>query len=38
MNLSTKQKETHRYRAQTRGCPGGEGEGREGLQAWDQQV
>ena len=28
MHLSTKQKETHRYREQTCGCQGG-GEGRE---------
>ena len=27
MNLSTKQKQTHRYREQTCGCQGGLGEG-----------
>ena len=30
MNLSTKQKQTHRHREQTCGCQGGVGEGRTG--------
>ena len=34
MNLSTKQKQTHRHREQTRGCQGGRGSGREGLGVW----
>ena len=33
MNLSTKQKQTHRYRGQTCDCKGGEG--RKGLGVWD---
>ena len=37
MNMSVKQKQTHRYREQTCGCQGrgGEGWGREGLGVWD---
>ena len=27
MNISTKQKQTHKYREQTCGCQGGEGQG-----------
>ena len=32
MNLSTKQKQTHRHREQTCGCQGGRGLGRDGLE------
>ena len=35
MNLSTKQKQTHRHREQTCGCQGGGCWGREGLGVWD---
>ena len=38
MNLSTKQKQTHRHRQQTCGCQGGVAWGREGLGVWDQQM
>ena len=40
MNLSTREKQTHGHREQTCGCQwgGGEGRGREGLGAWDQQM
>ena len=38
MNLSTKQKETHRNREQTCGCQGEEGQERKGLGDWDQQM
>ena len=38
MNLSTKQKQTHRHREQTYGCPGGGKIGREGVGGWDQQM
>ena len=34
MNLSTKQKQTHRHREQTCGCQGGRGWGRDGLDIW----
>ena len=36
MNLSTKQKQTHRYREQTCGCQGQGREKRPGI--WDQQM
>ena len=36
MNISTEQKQTHRYREQTCGCQGEWG--REGLGVWDQQM
>ena len=36
MNLSTKQKQTHRHRKETWGCQGGGvGWGRDGLGVWD---
>ena len=35
MNISTKQKQTHRYKEQTCGCQGGGGTGRDGLGVWD---
>ena len=35
MNLSMKQKQTHRYREQICGCQEGEGIRREGLGVWD---
>ena len=38
MNLSTKQKQTHRHREQTCGCQGEGGWGRNGLGVWDQQM
>ena len=38
MNLSTKQKQTHRHRQQTCGCQGRGEWGREGLGVWDQQI
>ena len=38
MNISTKQKQTHRHREQTCGCQGGGGWEREGLGVWDQQM
>ena len=38
MNLSMKQKQTHRHREQTCGCQRGEGWGRDGLGVWDQQM
>ena len=38
MNLSTKQKQTHRHREQTCGCQGGGGWARDGLGVWDQQM
>ena len=34
MNLSTKQKETHRLREQTCGCQRGGEEGEDGLGVW----
>ena len=34
MNLSIKQKETHRHREQTCDCQGGEGVGRDGIRVW----
>ena len=38
MNLSTKQKETHRLREQTCGCQRGGEEGEDGLGVWGQQM
>ena len=38
MNLSMKQKQTHRPREQTWGCPGGEGRGRKQTGVWGQQM
>ena len=38
MNLSTKQKKTHRYREQICGCQGGEVREWGGLEIWDQQM
>ena len=38
MNLSTKQKQTHRYRDQTCGCQGGGGRERGGLGIWGWQM
>ena len=38
MNLSMKQKQTHRHREQTCGCQGGEGWEREELGVWDKQM
>ena len=38
MNISMKQKQTHRHREQTCGCQGGEAQGRDGLGVWDQQM
>ena len=38
MNLSTKQKQTHRHREQTCGCQGGEGWGKDGVGVWDWQM
>ena len=38
MNLSTEQKQAHRYREQTCGCQCGEVVGRDGLGVWDKQM
>ena len=38
MNISMKQKQTHKYREQTCDCQGGIGVGEEGLGIWDQQM
>ena len=38
MNLSMKQKQTHRHREQTCGCQGGGGWERDGVGVWDQQM
>ena len=38
MNISMKQKQTHRCREQTCGCQGGGGWEREGWGVWDQQM
>ena len=38
MNLSMKQKQTHRRREQACGCQGGGGWGRDRLGVWDQQM
>ena len=38
MNLSMKQKWTHRHREQTSGCQRGRGWGWDGLEVWDQQM
>ena len=35
MNVSMKQKQTHRHREQACGCQGRVGEGRDGLGVWD---
>ena len=35
INISTKQKETHRYKEQICGCQGGAGVGEEGIGVWD---
>ena len=37
MNLSMKQKQTHRHREQT-GCKGGRGLERDGVRGWGQQM
>ena len=34
LNLSAKQRKTHRHRDQTCGCQGGEGKKRDGLGIW----
>ena len=36
MNLSAKQKQTHKHKKQTSGCQGGQGREWEGLGVWDQ--
>ena len=38
MNLSTKQKQTHRYREQTCGCQGQGREKRPGIWGWQMQT
>ena len=38
MNLSTKQKQTHRYGEQTGGCQGGGSWGKDEVGSWDQQM
>ena len=38
MNLSTKQKRTHRHREQTCGHQGGGGWRRTGVEVWDYQM
>ena len=38
MNLSMKQKQTHRHREQICGCQEGVGWGRDGVGCWDQQM
>ena len=38
MSLSTKQKQTHRHREQACVCPGGVGEGRDGLGVWGKEM
>ena len=38
MNLSRKQKQTHRHREQTCGCQGGGEWGRDELGVWDQKM
>ena len=38
MNLSRKQKQTHRHREQTYGCQGGAGRERDGLGVWGWQI
>ena len=38
MNLSMKKKQTHRHGEQTCGSQGGEGQGRDRLGVWDQQM
>ena len=38
MNLSMKQKQTHRHREQTGGCQGGGIWGRDGVGGWGEQM
>ena len=38
MNISTKQKQTHKHREQIYGCQGGGVWGKDGLGVWDQQA
>ena len=38
MNLSIKQKQTHRHREQTYGCHEGEAAGRDGFGVWKKQM
>ena len=38
LNLSTKQKQTHKHREQTDGCHGGRLWRREGMGVWDSQM
>ena len=38
MNLSAKQKQTHRHKEQTCGCQGGREWERDGLGVWDWQM
>ena len=38
LNLSMKQKQTHRYRGQICGCQGGSRGGGAGMGVWDQQM
>ena len=38
MNVSMKQKQTHRHGEQTSGCPGGGRWERDGGGVWDQQM
>ena len=38
MNLSVKQKQTHKHREQICGCQEGGGQGRDGVGGWDQQM
>ena len=38
IDLSMKQKQTHRHREQICGCQGGRGWGRDGVRVWDQQM
>ena len=38
MNLSVKQNQTHRHRAQTCSCQGERGWGRDGRGVWDWQI
>ena len=38
MNLSMKQKQTHRYKEQTCGCQSGWSKGADGVGVWDYQI
>ena len=38
MNLSTKQKQTHRYREETCSCQGGEKVREDDLGVWDEPI